>query len=37
VGPVARKHFTSFDRQILSPILTIELGDHYRDIFVAET
>jgi hypothetical protein len=37
VGPVARKHFTSFDRQILSPIFTIELRDHSRDIFFAET
>lgn len=37
VGPVVHRHFYSFERQVLSPVFTVELGDCSQDIFVAET
>lgn len=36
MGPVAQRDFDRFDRQILSPTFTVELGDHTRDMFVVE-
>jgi hypothetical protein len=36
VGPVTRRYFEGFERQILSPAFAIELGEHARDTFVAK-
>lgn len=36
VGPVTRRNFASFDKQVLSPAFMVELGDRSRDTSVAE-
>lgn len=36
VGPVTRRDFAGFDKQILSPSFMVELGDRSRDTFAAK-